>query len=355
MKANIIYPVILAGGVGERFWPFSRISRPKQLLPLLSRQTLFEETLDRTLALAPANQILVMTRKSLVRTISALLKGRKCQVIGEPIGKNTAPAIAAAAAIIRRQNPKGIMVVLSSDHAISPKSGFLAAVSAAVAAARKENLVIFGIRPSRPDIGYGYVRIAGPKGRVYKVLQFLEKPSATRAKAFVRSGKYLWNGGMFVWKAQRILEEFRRHMPKLHKLTLELSRDWGTRQTRALARFYARAESQSIDFGVLEKAADVQAVKADFAWDDVGSWEALWRIRKPDASGNVTSDKALSIENRNSLLFSDDGLLVGAGLENMVVVQSRGATLVLPRSYLPGMRKIISLLKADTKAKEYLK
>lgn len=355
MNRKDIYPVILAGGVGERFWPFSRASRPKQLLPLLSSKTLFEETLDRALALAPERQILIMTRKSLVKSMAKILKGRKCRIIGEPIGRNTAPAIAAAAAVIQSENPNGCMVVLSSDHAISPQKGFVGAVNTALSVAQKGFLVVFGIKPSRPDTGYGYIETGSPLGRAFRVRRFMEKPSTAKAKSFVRSGKYLWNSGMFIWKAQRILEEFGAHMPSLLGLAMALGRDWGTsRQARAIEHFYRKAESQSIDFGVLEKAADVAVVKPGFAWDDVGSWEALWRIRKPDALGNVASANALSIESRNSLLLSDEGFVVGAGLENVIVVQSKGATLVLPRSYLPNMRKIISLLKANTKTQRYL-
>jgi mannose-1-phosphate guanylyltransferase len=192
-------------------------------------------------------------------------------------------------------------------------------------------------------------------GRTFAAMRFCEKPDLRTARRFLKAGNYLWNSGMFVWKVSEIMSEFKRQMPSLYRLCLDLERAWGKPcEKRAIAGFYRKAESQSIDYGIMENARKVAVIRASFHWDDVGSWEALWRVRKVDCDGNVTQGKALSVENENSLLFAEDGLVVGAGLRNMVVVQSRGATLVLPRSRLKDMKKLIALVRKREDMKAFL-
>lgn len=355
MNKNHIYPVILAGGVGERFWPSSRAGRPKQMLSLLSSKSLFEETLDRAAKLAPAKNIMVVTRASLTNVIRKSAGKRKCAIVGEPVGKNTAPAIAVAASWVMRRDPKGVMVVLSSDHGISPVKDFVRTVGDAVNAALKDYLVVFGIPPMRPDVGYGYIQVGPSVGKAFQVKRFLEKPNAATARRFVKTRQYLWNSGMFVWKASRIVEEFARQMPDVHRLTRPLDRVWGTsRQKREVDAFYHKTPSQSIDYGIMENASRVAVVKATFHWDDVGSWEALWRIRKLDKDGNVLFGKALSVDNKDSLLFAEQGLIVGSGLENIVVVRTRDATLVLPRKELDKMKSLLAQIRTRKDIREYL-
>lgn len=357
-----IYPVILAGGAGERFWPCSRKGRAKQLLPLLSSKSLFEETLHRAYAIAPAGNIIVVTGRILEPAIRKIIGNRKCTVIAEPVGKNTAPAIAAAAACILGRNADGIMAVLSSDHRVSPLNDFVHSVKVAAAAAQKGHLVVFGIPPSRPDTGYGYIKfsgrlnaIAAPSQKLFKVEQFCEKPNAVTANKFLKSGKFLWNSGMFVWKASKIMDEIKSQMPKLYKLAERLLLEWGTlRQKSAIDTFYRKAPSQSIDYGIMEGASQVAVMKARFEWDDVGTWEALWRIRKSDRANNILHGLTISADNTNSLLYAENGLIVAAGLKDTVVVQSGNATLVVPRSYLPELKKIVALIKANKKLKRYL-
>jgi mannose-1-phosphate guanylyltransferase len=347
MKKESIFPVILAGGVGERFWPSSRTNRPKQLLPLLSKKTLFEETLLRAQALAPEQNIVVVTRASLVFAITKALENRKCKIIAEPVGKNTAPAIGAAASWVYHHNPEGIMVVLSSDHRIIQKTDFVDTIEKAVKAANKNHLVVFGVKPVRADTGYGYIKTGKKTEETFAVEQFCEKPDIKKAETFLKNKNYLWNSGIFVWKANRIIEEFQRNMPRLFSYIRELSKSWGNHsEENAVYSYYQKAESQSIDYGIMERAKDVVAIKAQFDWDDVGSWESLWRIYKADKAGNVLKGDTLAIDTSNSLLYGEEGFIVSAGVKDIVVVQSGGVTLVLPRSYLPNMKKITALLKS---------
>ncbi len=355
MRDDRVYPVILAGGVGERFWPCSRAGRPKQLLPLLSAQSLLQETLTRARALAPDRNILIVTSEFLIAPISASLRNRTIELIGEPVGKNTAPAIAAAASWVTQRDPEGVLVVMPSDHDISPLSKFTATFRSAVQTARQGPLVVAGVKPSRPETGYGYIRFGAREGRAFRVERFCEKPDPSAARRYLRSGTFFWNCGIFTWKASAIRNEFKRQMPKLHGLSLSLDRKWDTPGIRgALRTFYRKAESKSIDYGILEGARNVAMVKLLCRWDDVGAWDALWRIRPADSKGNVAHGRTLSVDNRNSLLFADGGLVVGAGLNDMVVVQSNNVTLVLPRSYLKNMKKIVSLVRGRKDLARYL-
>jgi mannose-1-phosphate guanylyltransferase len=350
-----LFPVILAGGVGERFWPCSRASRPKQLLPLLSSKTLLMETIGRAAELAPEKNIIIVTRRSLVSEIKKELKGKACKIIGEPAGRNTAPAIAASASWVLKKNPEGIMIVLSSDHRINPVKNFIKNVRDAVSTAQSGYLVVFGIKPSRPDIGYGYIHQGAKMKHAYKVKQFCEKPDQKTAKKFVKSENHLWNSGMFVWKASVIMEEFRHQMPSVYKLAESLEKSWNTKhEQQAIDSFYRKVVSESIDYGIMEGASKTAVVQATFAWDDVGSWEALWRIRKADTRGNVTRGRTISVNNTNSLLYADGGLVVASGLNDIVVVQSNNATLVMPRTQLPDIKKLIALVKKEKDLIKYL-
>ncbi len=356
MDSSKIYPVVLAGGVGERFWPCSRASRPKQLIPLLGPQTLLEDTLSRAFKIGKPENTIIVTRESLVKEILKKPLSKKCKIIGEPVGKNTAPAIAAAASWILSKDKDGVMVVLSSDHKISPISNFVKSVKKAVAIAQEDYLAVFGIKPQRADTGYGYIKKGEKLKEVFEVNKFCEKPDIKTAKAFFKNGSYLWNSGMFVWKASSIINEFQMQMPKVYNLAKTLEKSWGKRKEKStLNEFYTKSPSQSIDYGIMEGAKKVAVVEATFSWDDVGAWDALWRIKKTDKNGNVNHGTTLGIDNKNSLIFADGGFVVGAGLENMVVVHSKEMVLVIPRSYLGNIKKITALIKKKKDLRDYLK
>jgi mannose-1-phosphate guanylyltransferase len=361
-------PVILAGGIGERFWPLSRSSMPKQLLSLTSNKTLIEETFARVKDVSSADtRPLVITGRACADKIRATL-GRRFSYdsIVEPVGKNTAPAVGLAAAWVRRRYGDAVMLVASADHAISPKSAYVKAVRAAVACAQaRDTLVVFGIRPQRPDTGYGYINIGKslPKipgcvqGRTngvqcFTVRRFVEKPTLAVARQYLKSGKYLWNSGMFVWKASVILDEFRQHMPGLYKLIMAAEKSGFSK--RAIETFYATCEKQSIDFGIMEKSFRIAAVCGTFFWDDIGSWESMTRVHKANKAKTVAVGKNIfEFGNTGSIIYNASNRSVASiGLNNVAVVVTPDAVLAIARPLLPDLKKYLGLMKENNFPKD---
>jgi mannose-1-phosphate guanylyltransferase/mannose-6-phosphate isomerase len=348
-----VVPVILAGGIGERFWPMSRSTMPKQLLPLLSDKTMLEETLARvkpfcTKKIAPC----IVTSHSIAPLVKKSLGSRYAyQTIIEPVGKNSAPAIAAAAARILKYHGDAVMLVLSADHRIQPPKAFHAAVRHAAAIAdAQEQLVVFGIPPTRPDTGYGYVRLGkqnDSNGAIlsFKSQGFVEKPDTATAKKYVSSKKYLWNGGMFVWKASVIMAEFDAHMPVLAKQArILMSSRFSQRDVDA---FYTAAAKESIDYGIMEKSSKVTIVQGCFSWDDIGSWESIARLNPANASGTVASGKQIVCDDaQNTIVVNRSGLTIAAvGVSDLVVVATNDAVCIIPRSRLGDIKKYITSMK----------
>jgi mannose-1-phosphate guanylyltransferase/mannose-6-phosphate isomerase len=348
-------PVLLAGGIGERFWPLSRSRMPKQLLRLVGRRTMLEETLYRVRPLCRGGYVpLIITASRIAGVIRRKLGTRlPYRMIVEPCGRNTAPAIALAAAEIQRRRGDTLMLVLPADHAISPLPEYLRAVRyAASVALEHDKLVVFGIPPSRPDTGYGYVEVARRIGErhsvtAYEVRRFVEKPDWKKAVEYCRSGRFLWNGGMFVWRTSVILDEVRRHMPKLHRQVQTASRAGFS--PAAIARFYASCDAESIDYGVLERSRRVAAVSGHFLWDDVGSWEAVSRIR-PGTEHKTTVVGRRIYENlcNDSIVVNNSNLTLAAvGLENAVLVATDDAVLAISRAELPNIKKHLKDMKTS--------
>lgn len=350
-----IIPVIMCGGVGERFWPLSRASHPKQLLNLIGGKTLLEETYERITTLCKDDvKPLLLTRKQIANKINKLNLSNLYDFILEPIGKNTAPPILLAAKWIEEKYGQSVMVVLSADHYITPKKEFLKAVSIAVKFAEKENrLITFGIKPSRPEIGYGYIEkgeeeVSYNGINVYKVKKFIEKPSLPKAKKLIKSSRYLWNSGMFVWRTDVIIEEFEKYMPQL--IEIYNSTVKGNFNQKSIDRYYQTSEAQSIDYGIMEKSERVSVVEGNFLWDDIGSWESLFRIKKIDPNGNVIIGKDIyNFESTNSLVFNNrkNGVVVSVGLDNLAVIVAEEVVFVSDRSKLPELKKYIGLLKKN--------
>jgi mannose-1-phosphate guanylyltransferase len=352
-----IVPVVLAGGIGERFWPLSRSATPKQVLRLTGRRTMIEETLLRVRTFCRGEiKPLIVTGRGLASRIKASLnEADRCDWILEPEGKNTAPAVAAAAFRVKRDHGDAIMTILAADHAITPTAQFVAAVrQAAVIAEKKEALVTFGIRPTRPDTGYGYIHLGKPLPGTYthqcfNVRRFVEKPDMKTATTYCVSGHYLWNSGMFVWKASVILEEFQRSMPALYEQAAELSRAGFT--PKALQRYYAECAKESVDFGIMEKAHNIVAVCGGFTWDDIGSWDSIPRVFTP-GEGNTTAvgPRIVYPDTRDSIVVNRSSQTIAAcGLDGMVVVATDDALLVVPRAKLHLLKKYLSVLKADSR------
>ena len=355
-------PVILAGGIGERFWPMSRSTAPKQLHAIGSERSMLEETLLRVSEFCSPNvKPMLITGASIAQKVSTALKNpENVEIISEPVGKNTAPAIALAAAVIQKREGDAVMVVVSADHAISPAGAFAQAVAAAVELSQSRGgLIVFGIKPSRPETGYGYIETGASLSSfegasAFEVKRFVEKPDAKNAQAFMEAGTFLWNSGMFVWKASTILEEFRLHMPDLYNQAMDAAKKDFSQ--KAIEEFYTVCQKESIDFGIMEKAGKVSAVAGEFAWDDLGSWESLSRIYGSSENGTTTAGPLIfEQECRGSLIVNKSKLaLTAVGLENIAVIAVEDAILVIDRAKLPDLKKYLSQIKGSGKFPEEL-
>ncbi|MSP41402.1 MAG: mannose-1-phosphate guanylyltransferase [Deltaproteobacteria bacterium] len=359
MKTNC-YSVIIAGGKGTRFWPLSRAQRPKQLLNILSRKSLIDETAERVLSLGGRAQTLVVTVAEQVdamrKELRALPRGN---FIAEPQGKNTAPCIGLAALEILRRDPNGVMIVLPADHWVKDGKEFSRVLKTAVElAVSQDRLVTIGIRPDYPETGYGYIMkgqtIAG-RAATFQVKKFIEKPNKATAKKLLRQGS-LWNSGIFVWKAATLIELLNRYQPEIGARLNAIGaaakgKSLGNPSaslTAAIAREYKRMPSLSIDYAVLEKAGTegkVLTLEADFGWSDVGSWAAVHRMMHKDAEGNAGNGQWLQLGAKNCLIHSPDRLIVLLGIENAVVVDTPDALLVGDLSRSQEVREIVEELQ----------
>ncbi|MEO8325701.1 MAG: mannose-1-phosphate guanylyltransferase/mannose-6-phosphate isomerase [Nitrospirota bacterium] len=356
MNAHV-YGVILAGGSGTRFWPLSRERFPKQLLRILGEGTLLQQTFERLLQKIPANRMAIVTNAFQAESIKLQLNQWKDDIAGnvilEPEGRNTAPAIALAALQLIHQDPEAVMVVVPADHVVKASKKFMRAVQFASELAMEGHLVTFGIQPTRPETGYGYIqplkrRKVGTKGEFvgYSVSRFVEKPNFTTAKRYCQSGNYFWNSGIFVWKASQILSEIAIHQPALSKLLTGIKRRMGSEEFASyLRKVYAKVESLSIDNAVMEHSSRSVVVPIDFGWSDVGSWSSLEEVVPLDKDGNVRNGNIIDLGSRNSVLFADRRVVATIGLNNMVVVDTPDATLVCPKERAQDVKAIVNLLK----------
>lgn len=355
------YAVVLAGGKGERFWPRSRATRPKQLLTLVGKRNLLEGTLERIRPLAGRKQCLVVTGKDLTGVILKACKGlTKSQFLSEPWGMNTAPAVGLAASYLAHEDPTAMMIVLPADHHIPEQKKFIETLKTAVSLAERDLLVTIGITPLRPETGYGYIQLGeGIFKRngitAHKVQSFKEKPDRQTAERFLAAGNYLWNGGIFVWKAKTILEAIGEFLPGLATGLKGLEDQWGTKQeAQAIAKAYRKAEKISIDFGVMEKAHHVACVRGEFSWDDLGSWHALKHLAQRDPQGNITQGEVLALDSQGCTLISDHGLLAVLGVSDLIVVRTHDATLVANKRQAQRVREIVQALSKQRKYKKYV-
>lgn len=355
-----LHPVIMAGGSGTRFWPLSRKDRPKQFLPLTSKQPLLVETMARLKGLATPKQTWVVCGKSHAPTVRKLLpRLPQDNVLIEPDARNTAPCVGLAAAVIAQQDPEAILVVLPADHHVGDPAAFRRALQTAEDAARTGALVTIGITPSRPETGFGYIRLgkelATGEFPVHKVKRFVEKPDAKKAKRYVESGDHLWNAGIFVFRADRILEEMAAHMPETAAPLKAIGGAVGKANFDAvLKRQFAKMPKISIDYGVMEKAKNIAVVCADFGWSDVGSFSALPEVRKADEQGNVAEGEAVLVDVRDSVVLAGTKPVAVIGVEGLVVVDAGDAILVCPRDRAQDVRKVVEALERNKRLKKLL-
>jgi mannose-1-phosphate guanylyltransferase len=353
-----LHAVILAGGRGERFWPLSRRSRPKQFLPLLGNQPMLTSTLDRLRGLVEPRDVWIITAHDLKREAETLAPDvPKAQVIGEPVGKNTAPAIALASWLIQDSGSDSVITVLPSDHRIEPAPRFREELErAARTALEKEAIVTFGIAPTRPETGYGYIEAGEaiePGSPFHPVRSFREKPDPETAARYVAEGRYLWNAGMFVFPPRVLLEEIRAHEPKIAAALDRVPRKAGGIEG-ALEGFYRDVTSISIDYAVMERSKRALVARAGFAWDDLGSWAAMGPTKSDDPKGNVVRGSVLLHDCASVIAFAEGGLVAGLGIEDLVIVRTPDVTLVCKRDRAQDVRAIVERLKARRDLDGYL-
>lgn len=347
MSKRQINAVILAGGSGSRLWPMSRQNLPKQFLALDGESTLLQTTIDRLSPTIAAANVLIITQEAHAKgeAYHALLP---YQSLFEPIGRNTAPAIALAAAYLTANGADPIMVVLPSDHIIKDKEGFRVHLDTAIKAAESGKLVTFGIQPTRPDTGFGYIKAHQVDGeQVYAVDRFTEKPDLASAEAFLKEGNYYWNSGMFVWRASVILAEMQQHLPAVYQVVQNIlaeSRDVSTFQ-QAIEKHFANMPSISIDYGVLEKSDSVSLIPCDIGWNDVGSWQALFEISDKDENGNALQGNVIAIGSKNNLIRAEKRLVAAIGVEDLCIIETADAVLISKSDQTQRVREVVDALE----------
>ncbi len=357
------YAVIMAGGGGTRLWPVSRKKHPKHVLPLLEERTLFQSTLDRLEGFIPADRILVVTTAEQADELKKQAPQlSQSNFLIEPEPRGTASVIGLAATVLLKRDPEAVMLVQTSDHFIRNHENFRQVMRIAVQVARKDYLVTLGIAPTFPSTGYGYIQRGVALQEqfdypVYRVLKFTEKPDEATAEAMLAGGDFSWNSGMFIWRVDRILEEFSLQMPELKETLDRIGAAWGTPdQGKALKTEWLRLKSETIDYGIMEHASNVAVLPASgLEWSDVGSWDSLFDVLVPDEHGNVVvnSEKML-LDTRDSLVYSTQKkLIVTIGLDNVVIVDTPDALLVCRSDQAQQVRQVIDNLK-KMKKEEYL-
>ncbi len=346
------YAVILAGGSGTRFWPLSRRQRPKQLLKLFGQGTLLEQTAARIRSVIPARRTYVFTNELLREEIVDLLPSIPPeQIVAEPVARSTAPTIGLAAHEILGRDPSGLMVVLPSDHVIRKPNVFRRVLRAGCRFATTEGRsVILGLKPTQPHTGFGYVRLGPLEERldgqkIFRAMKFTEKPPLRVARRYVSSGRYLWNGGMFIWRASTLIRNLEEFQPRMARGLARIAEAGGVRSGETLRRLYPRLEKISIDYALMEKISDVFAVAADIDWSDVGSWSVVYELNRRDQEGNVRPRNSLCLASRGNMIVSSDKFVVTVGARDLIIVETDDALLVCGRRSSQDVGKAVQELE----------
>jgi mannose-1-phosphate guanylyltransferase len=356
-RDEMLHAIVMAGGAGTRFWPASRAGLPKQLLPLAGERSLLQETVARLDGLVPPERVLVVTAARLLDAARRQLpRVPAAGLVGEPCKRDTAPCIGLAALLVSRADDDATMAVMPSDHVIGPVPRFQAAIrqAAALVEATPGRLVTFGIRPTCPAEGFGYIQqgaslpTAPGEAPAHVVASFREKPPAAVAREYVAAGNYLWNAGIFVWRAATIIAALAERQPECLERLRRIAAAWDTpSRDDVFAREFAAIRGISIDYAVLEHARDVAVIEAPFSWDDLGGWSAVARQRGVDDDGNTVVGRHLGLGSTGTIVHaSDDHLVVTLGLTNMLVVHTPDATLVADRAHEEAVKKVVAELEA---------
>lgn len=356
-----MYAVIMAGGRGARFWPKSREKMPKHLLDITGKKTIIQETVGRIEPLIPTENVIIVTGAThsdeVMRQLPHLPEKN---IIIEPFAKNTAPCIGLAAMHIKKRDPEGVMVVLPSDHYIADEEAFRRTLSIAGEMAQRGNhLLTIGIKPTRPETGYGYMEQGEPAAiiegeEIFEVKSFREKPDLKQAEIFLQDGGFFWNSGMFIWKVSAILHEIERYLPDLYKGLREVEDALGADgENDIIYKVYQGLTPVSIDYGVMEKAGETLLVMGDFGWSDVGTWNALWEMFNKDEDGNAVRGHFIGVDSSNSFVYSPDKLVALVGVRDIVVVETDDSLLICRRQSSQDVKKIVEILE-EKNMKEYL-
>lgn len=344
----------MAGGAGTRFWPASRIQSPKQLLRVQSSRSLIEETIRRIRPLIPPGRILILTQKSQYPAIrKAIPEIPKQNFVVEPVGRNTAASLGWGALVVLARDPQAVIVCLPADQLIRDDRKFLRAIRSGILAARSgEDHVTLGIIPKAPETGYGYIERGDLCMKqngisVYEAKRFVEKPDLVRARKFLKSGRFYWNSGIFIWKVQFLLSELAKHAPGLLRKLKKIA------SPRDLSKIYPTLPAISIDYAVLEKASGVLVIPGDFGWQDIGSWSAFEHLWPKDASNNASPKQIIAVNSSNNIVNTDSKLAALVGVDNLIVIETKDAILVASKDKAQQVRKVIEELKKQ-KLNRYL-
>lgn len=340
----MVHIMIMAGGIGTRFWPLSQPLKPKQFLSLIGNRPLLIETIERVKPLTPNLENLWILGNKLHHSTLAELPYSipKTQILEEPFGKNTAPCIGWAASEVLKKDKDAIMVILPSDHWISPEEGFIKTINKAIEQVQKQNtLVTIGINPTHPHTGYGYIQTNTQDSDIKQVISFTEKPSLEIAKTYLKQGNYFWNSGIFVWKAEKILDLFQEHLPQQHAILEQLKKT--PSNAPEFEDFYNKFEPISIDYGIMEKASHItHMIPAEFNWSDIGSWTALEAFLKKDAHNNASNQPIFALDSNNNIIYSEGSRVILFHVHDMVIVHTKDTVLIFPKDQDQNLKKVIT-------------
>jgi mannose-1-phosphate guanylyltransferase len=353
-----LYAVIMAGGVGSRFWPRSKKKLPKQLIKIFDNKTMIQSTVDRLTGLVDEKHIFVITNAIQRPEVIKQLKNVPPEnIIEEPFGRNTAACIGLASILVKAKDPNAVTVVLPADHIIREKDKFLETIkNAAEFADKSKGLVTIGINPTRPETGYGYIQIDDKEvsKNIYKVYTFAEKPNYATAIRFLESGDFLWNSGMFIWHVDAILDEIKNLMPDLYEGLIAIEKALGKPNFKEeLINVYGQLKKISIDYGIMEKSAKVYLTKGMFTWSDVGSWEEVYQLSEKNENGNAIVGQVFTDMVVDSYIYSPDKMTAVIGLDNIIVINHEDTVLVCRRDKAQNVKEIVDFLKIQ-KLDEYL-
>lgn len=351
--------LIMAGGKGERFWPRSRVTLPKQFLSLTDDgKTMIQLTVERISPIVDIKDVYIATNKNYKELVKQQLPGiPEENILCEPVGRNTAPCIGLGAVHVSKKYEDAVMIVLPSDHLIKNNEVFVKTFNEACDMAEKgDNLVTVGITPNYPETGYGYIKYSNDDvcGNAKPVMQFVEKPDLKTAEEYLSKGTYLWNSGMFVWKVSTILKCFDKYMENTAKGLYAIKASIGNaNQDEVLAEVFPQLESLSVDYGIMEKAENIYTIPGNFGWDDVGSWLAVGRIKENDDNGNVINGNVVAVNTRNCVIEGQDKLIAAVGLSDIVIVDTKDATLITTKENAGEIKQVLAKLREDGR-NEYL-